>query len=535
MNADTHVVSPQRDLPGARPDDRSGPGAVEPLVHQLIETIRGLTRDLPPARVEQILSASEMLAVAALHAQASSEEARVALTRSTLTAERDPLTGLPNRVLFRDRLSQALAHARRRGGSVAILFIDLDGFKSINDRLGHSVGDEVLRYAARCLTAAGRDVDTVSRHGGDEFLVLLSEVSSAGSAATYADKVLAMLRTPFRVGTEVLEVRASIGISLYPDDGEDEDTLIRIADAAMYVAKRSQTSRAFASTSWPGPEAAVGSMTSAGAPDALLERALDEARRTIADLSAANERLGQDLAVAEGHKLAAELSARHQAELLNVVAHELRNSLAPLQSASDVMALVGTDTTLMPRLELILRRQINHMSRLLADLLEVSRLNNGRIHLDVAAVDLKALAIEVTTTRALGAHPRQHQLLVRTEREVVMVTGDPARIRQLLEGLLDGAAALAPEGEGLQLLLTDTPDDVRLTVMPASLGAILEQVERAAEMIDVRSVLPEGPGTGLQLLVVNELARSHGGSLGAFRASETAPWSFRLLLPSAPQ
>ena len=149
----------------------------------------------------------------------------------------DALTGLPNRVLLYDRIAQALREGRRDGTKVAVLFIDLDRFKVINDSLGHSFGDEVLRSVARRLQAGLRESDTVGRLGGDEFLIVVRRVTEPNDAARVAEKVVAHLASPFAVGGQNFVVTPSIGISLYPDDAEDAEGLIRCADIAMYHAK----------------------------------------------------------------------------------------------------------------------------------------------------------------------------------------------------------------------------------------------------------------------------------------------------------
>ncbi|WP_247872314.1 EAL domain-containing protein [Azospirillum sp. TSO35-2] len=149
----------------------------------------------------------------------------------------DALTGLPNRVLLFDRIAQALREARRDGSKVAVLFIDLDRFKVINDSLGHSFGDEVLRSVARRLQAGVRESDTVGRLGGDEFLIVVRRVAEPNDAACVAEKVVAHLASPFAVGGQNFVVTPSIGISLYPDDADDAEGLIRCADIAMYHAK----------------------------------------------------------------------------------------------------------------------------------------------------------------------------------------------------------------------------------------------------------------------------------------------------------
>ena len=155
----------------------------------------------------------------------------------TYSAEHDFLTGLPNGSLLNDRISQAIALARRHGNHIAILFLDLDGFKHINDSLGHQIGDKLLQSVATRLADCVRDPDTVSRQGGDEFVVLLSELQQAEDASVTARRMLQVAAEPSSIDHHDLHVTASIGISVYPDDGLDAETLIKNADTAMYQAK----------------------------------------------------------------------------------------------------------------------------------------------------------------------------------------------------------------------------------------------------------------------------------------------------------
>lgn len=154
-------------------------------------------------------------------------------------AQHDVLTGLPNRILLRDRIAQAIAHARRHQKQAAVLFLDLDGFKHVNDSLGHEVGDHMLRTTARRLQDCVRAGDSVARLGGDEFVICLPGLTDGRDAMPIAEKVLQTLREPFLVEQHELHVSGSIGISLFPSDGEDAELLMRAADTAMYHAKES--------------------------------------------------------------------------------------------------------------------------------------------------------------------------------------------------------------------------------------------------------------------------------------------------------
>jgi diguanylate cyclase (GGDEF)-like protein/PAS domain S-box-containing protein len=152
-------------------------------------------------------------------------------------AHHDALTGLPNRVLFRDRLEVVLGRAKRERKKVAVLLLDLDNFKRVNDMMGHSVGDGLLMHVAEQLRNSIRSSDTVARLGGDEFVLILDGLHTVEEAERIAEKLLVKLRAPLAIGTETFSPTASIGISLYPEDGDLPDDLLNNADSAMYTAK----------------------------------------------------------------------------------------------------------------------------------------------------------------------------------------------------------------------------------------------------------------------------------------------------------
>jgi diguanylate cyclase (GGDEF)-like protein/PAS domain S-box-containing protein len=165
--------------------------------------------------------------------------ARSVVQEMSHLAQHDVLTDLPNRMMLSDRLTQAISLARRNHHQLAVLFLDLDGFKHINDSLGHSVGDQLLQSVAERLSACVRKSDTVSRQGGDEFVILLPEVTHSADAAISAAKIIAEVKKVHSIGERRLRITVSIGVSTYPDNGEDADTLIKNADTAMYHAKQS--------------------------------------------------------------------------------------------------------------------------------------------------------------------------------------------------------------------------------------------------------------------------------------------------------
>jgi diguanylate cyclase (GGDEF)-like protein len=204
----------------------------------LRQKLDDLRREAGGDLAAQLLEANEQLLLAALDAQVSAETAMSKLDRLEITSQRDALTDTPNRTLMLDRVESAITLAQRRCTQVAVIFVDIDRFKEINDTLGHATGDAVLQMVARRLEGGVRDSDAVGRHGGDEFLVLLSEVSKVSDAAVIVKKMIADIATPSLVDGHLVQVAVSVGIAMYPGDSLQAATLISLADAAMYRSKR---------------------------------------------------------------------------------------------------------------------------------------------------------------------------------------------------------------------------------------------------------------------------------------------------------
>lgn len=228
------VAALREQLTEVREETTAARADLEQVQHE-VEEARG---ELLDARHATLVEANAQLAAAAHRAQAAASSCEEALKEVSRAAELDTLTELPNRIVLLDRLVTAIARAKREGNRLALLFVDLDNFKSINDTLGHAAGDEALKITAKCLRASVREVDTVSRHGGDEFLILLSEITEVADAVLVADKVIAALDASTRAGEHTFTLKGSVGISVYPEHGDDPDGLIGRADAAMYDAKR---------------------------------------------------------------------------------------------------------------------------------------------------------------------------------------------------------------------------------------------------------------------------------------------------------
>ncbi|CAG9931783.1 putative bifunctional diguanylate cyclase/phosphodiesterase [Candidatus Nitrotoga arctica] len=185
----------------------------------------------------KLQQANAHLVVATIEAHKLAEQVETTKVQLDHLAHHDVLTGLPNRMLLQDRLIQAIESACRQGRQLAVMFMDLDQFKHINDSLGHAIGDKLLQSVAQRLVGCVRHSDTISRQGGDEFVALLPNIEHSKGAALCAQKILAALALPHLIDQHELHISMSIGISIYPDDGQDAETQIKNADTAMYFAK----------------------------------------------------------------------------------------------------------------------------------------------------------------------------------------------------------------------------------------------------------------------------------------------------------
>jgi diguanylate cyclase (GGDEF)-like protein len=213
-------------------------GTVEAKVHEAAEELSVVNQALEAELREREMLENQLVAV-----REQEEAARHA-------AFHDPLTGLPNRVLFNDRLEHGIAQARRHGWTMAVMFVDLNDFKSINESYGHDVGDKVLEIISQRLRESTRADDTVSRHGGDEFLYLLMEIRDESDITMIVKKLIRTIEQPCDVNIRDLIispiVTASVGISIFPKNAETADELIKSADKAMFRAKRGRLGYAFA-------------------------------------------------------------------------------------------------------------------------------------------------------------------------------------------------------------------------------------------------------------------------------------------------
>jgi len=346
--------------------------AVRAVLVQLLQEVVVAEARLDQGEASRLLKANEQLIVSALDAQIDADTAHSALDEASRMSSLDPLTGLPNRTVLLDRFELAIAYAKRHGNRVALLFLDLDDFKLINDTFGHASGDHALQLVADCLSSLVRETDTVSRHGGDEFLILLAEVTDARDAVAVAEKVNAALASYSRSDNQQLRLRASIGISVYPEDGGDARSLIEFADSAMYVAKKQALGSAA-----PHREASPARATqSATAHEARRHGKSEhkaghvEREQRQRDLCAANESLILAALGARDLLAAAEEARRRQAELLLMVESELSDPHAPIRVAASTLGIPGAEATLLPRVQAVIEEQAERLAQMVRQVLE---------------------------------------------------------------------------------------------------------------------------------------------------------------------
>jgi len=401
--------------------------------------------ELDDTRAARLVEANERLVLATLASQRAADASARALEEVSHAAALDPLTELPNRVLLRARLAVAISTARQAGGRVALLLLDLKDFKQINDTLGHAVGDRVLKIAARCLVASVPQSGTVSRHGSDEFLILLPEVSSASEALALATGLVTALAAPVRLDDHVLRLAASVGISLYPDDGEDADSLIDRGVAAMYRAKwrglASFVFRGEAATSERSLE--LRTFESLRNPLTQYEKVLAEHERRHDLLQEANAQLVLAALSAQDLQAAAVRAQRRQTEFMSVLAHELRHPLAPISTAAAVLGRIPHGGPVLTKMQGIIEKQVATMSRLVADLLDVSRVHTGKLRIETRKVDLIAILDDAVQTcrPAMDAHLQRLSVLLPPGD--IECDGDPVRLAQVFNNLLDNASTQA--------------------------------------------------------------------------------------------
>ncbi|MEO7072361.1 MAG: diguanylate cyclase [Rhodanobacter sp.] len=490
---------------------------------ELGENLARAEGDTAAGQLLQLRQANEKLLLAVLKANASAEVTAANLRELARANQHDALTGTPNRVVLLERLEAGMAAARRDGTQLAVIFIDLDGFKQINDTLGHAAGDEALRVVARRMTDVVRASDSVSRHGGDEFLALLSDVARQADADAITKKILSAIARPCRIGGKQIQLSASAGIALYPRDGENALSLIRSADAAMYQAKRAGHGlhrHADAAvernpTAQPMPSADPAE----GEPELLREA---NGKLVAAVLSA---QAGEDVA----HE-----ANRKQIKFMAMVAHELRNPLTPIRIASDLLLQHDyADAASVARLQSIIDGQVTHMARLIDDLLDGSRLSTGKLRMERRAIDLqRVISIAIDTCRP--AMLAKAQAFTSTlPPDALAFHGDAIRLTQVFSNLLDNACKYTPMGGHIALNATISRSTIVISVADDGIGIGATELHPIFDLFvqDEHGLTMANGGLGIGLAVVRDLVSAHGGSVVAHSPGRGLGSTFVVTLP----
>ena len=479
--------------------------------------------------------ANERLLLSSLAAQESADSCARELGQMASHAGLDVLTALPNRDVLMDRFAHAIAAARRSRSRVGMLFVGLDHFKEVNDTFGHAAADAVLKKVASCLAGAVREVDTVSRHGRGEFLILLTSIPEPADARRVAEKVVASLEAAGTTGEDSPSLSASIGTSIYPDDSDSPGALMERAGAAMHCAKRrgggqvqafdSEVAQAQADPP-PGPMSLARSAARQDASVAHPESA-------NADLREANGALVRAAIGAQQLRVAAELSLRKQKEYLACVAHELRNPLAPLSVA--VSLLRGADPASQAEMQGIIERQVTHMSRLVGDLLDLSRGETGKLRMYPRAVDMSGIVDDAVSAIRPGMEARSQKFSLLMPEQPVRLTADPVRLVQILCNLLDNASKYTPRGGEIRMAIEVRDEDVVIDVSDNGIGVSSKSLDAVFEPFaqEPHATGFSGTGLGIGLTVVRELVHMHGGRVVACSGGTGQGSRFTVTLPLA--
>jgi diguanylate cyclase len=562
---------------------------MQSVLVRLMQDVVDAETTLSDTNAAQLVEANEQLLLAALASQAQAETASLALEQAAQRPALDALTHLPTRSTLFDRFGQALAQARRQHLGLALLFVDLDDFKPLNDRFGHAFGDHVLCQVAERLEATVREGDTVSRYGGDEFLILLAAVPDPAAAQAVADKLAAALVMPMRVDGRTLHLSASIGVASFPADGDDLDTLTARADAAMYERKRRQRRAADRSAaaraadpglaarpappmqpSQPALEAAVDDAddgpeegAAAGAEDGAEVGAADGAAAAPAqasaeaapatpaasaataqddagyrllqldDLREANERLVLAAIGAQELQASAESALQRQGEFIQAVADELRNPTAPVHVVAAMLGRQAGTEPLLPRVQALVEQRLARMAQRVASLVEAAAAETGNLVLRRRELALAALVdAAATLCEPLLKRRRQHLNWTRPSTPIRLLA-DPVRLKLAIGNLLDSACIHTSMGGTITLTLHAEGnravlriDDEGIAIPAPMLPHVFEPFVMDAHALDI-----QGASLGIGLTVSRALVQAHGGTLEAFALGPGRGSRFVMSLP----
>ncbi|MES2831458.1 MAG: diguanylate cyclase [Pseudomonadota bacterium] len=462
-----------------------------------------------------LVEANENLVLAVLQAHAQRQAAEKKMSELAESVELDVLTRLPNRTVLMDRLDHAIVNAKRRGDKLAVLFIDLNKFKHLNDTLGHAAGHLALKIAADCLSTAVREADTVSRYGGDEFVVLLEKVSAVADVKAIVDKILISLGATNRVGSHVVRLTASVGISLYPEDSDEAETLITLADRAMYAAKRIGNGNG--KFAFAGKQYADDSDNQETAAPLANEIRLAKKEQRRDCRRSTDEKMISEVLSAKELQAGAEQALRRQTEFMALLVHELCGPLGPIRNAAMLIHPARHDDATSEKLQGIIERQITHLSRLLADVFDMSRIATGKMRLERHRTDITEV-LKQAMERVQSSMGIRRQILHSTlPGYPVEIDGDSVRLVQIFGNLLDNASKYSPEDSQITLTVEVDETSVTIKVIDTGIGITAEALPSVFDMFaqDKHATRFDGKGLGIGLALVKEFVEAHEGVVTA--------------------
>jgi diguanylate cyclase (GGDEF)-like protein len=591
--ASAHSRPSRREKLARRPLDATLKGALGPATDASQQTLpeldklkRALATGLQQSKGAQ--RQVKMLADRNARLQQDLIELAQKETQARQLAYHDGLTGLPNRSLLIDRLQQAMSQAARQNKQVALLLLDLDEFKTVNDKLGHAAGDQLLQAVAERLTACIRGADTVCRYGGDEFVIMLPEIDGPDTAATVVTKIRDHLGAPYLIDGHKIHATASIGIAFYPEDGLTCNDLMKQADVAMYRAKtrilaapcqsrldlKTRNQAALNGANPLGkqglslhPDAAQvkGIAGFACAKPSHVEAPLHaseerervpvgdkdgvhsplfDGRRAILSLSndvtarkhAETSLLAQEQAlrtVAEAAARAAETANHAKDEFLVTLAHELRAPLAAILGWTQVLQAGNAQAALQVRALAAIERSARAQTKLVDDLWNIAEIGAGKLRLDVQAMRL-IVAIEAAIESARPAlDAKQVTVQPTLDRRADAISGDPGRLQQIVGNLLSNAIKFTPRGGRIDVTLTRVGSQAEIAIADDGEGISADFLPYVFERFtqgDTSSKKKHG-GLGLGLAIVRHLVELHGGQIEAYSAGKGRGSRFTVWLP----
>ncbi|HTH80690.1 MAG TPA: ATP-binding protein [Ramlibacter sp.] len=480
-------------------------------------------------RAAQLLAANEQLVLAIIRAQDEALAAAQALRDAPIGRTLEIASRGDAAQLF-NHLVHAMALARRGGSRLGLLIVCIGNLGQLTDELGRAVGQRALEIAKQRLVAMVRQSDSVSALGTDEFLVLLPSVKSANDALMLADSLIASIAMPVQLTGRTIHMRATIGLSVFPDDGDDGDALLDRATAAMYSARRRGLGSYFFRDE-------TGSNARSTELRSIESRSPAEVHHRDADISELQREANEQLLLASLRTqellAAAELAHRHQTEFIGVVAHELRGPLGPISNAATLLGYVKSPEPAVAAAQKAIEGQVRQMSRLVSDLLDVTRINTGKLRLDIQRLDLSELVSEAIDSVRPTFDARAQVLRLDVAPPPMPINGDHVRLVQVVTNILSNASKYTPRDGEISISLAISGDTACIAIEDNGIGITPDALSHVFEPFvqESHATSFDSSGLGIGLSLVRELVHGHGGEVFASSSGPGTGSRFVVTLP----